>query len=206
MVLAAGGYYFAQFVTESAELYDPASGSWTATSSLSAARTQHTATLLPNDRVLVAGGSDSSGNALASAELYDPASGSWTATGNLNTARYGFTATLLPNDKVLVAGGVVNSGPPFFTASAELYDPATGSWTATGDLNTGRTQHTATLLLNGKVLLQGELIATATIRRARNCMIRRAGAGLSPAISTPHAMGIRRRCCPTARYCYRRIR
>ena len=89
----------------SAELYDPASGTWTATGRLNTARYIHTATLLQNGMVLVAGGRDSNFMASASAELYDPASGSWTATGSLNTARQLHTATLLQNRKVLVAGG-----------------------------------------------------------------------------------------------------
>src|SRR6188472_3629271 len=80
-------------------------GTWAATGSLNTARYRHTASLLPNEMVLVAGGVDSSGNSLNSAELYDPASGTWTATGSLNNARSVHTASLLPNGMVLVAGG-----------------------------------------------------------------------------------------------------
>src|SRR5947199_9022132 len=73
-------------------------------------------------------------------------------TGSLATARYFHTATLLPNGKVLVAGGDGN-GPS--QESAELYDPASGTWTATGSLSPGTSEHTATLLPNGKVLVAG---------------------------------------------------
>jgi hypothetical protein len=129
------------------------SGVFSNTGSLNTERYNHTATLLPNGKVLVAGGVGTNGNSLASAELYDPASGTWTATGNLHTERVGHTATLLPNGKVLVAGGVDRNGNSL--ASAELYNPASGTWTATGDLNTEREDHTATLLPNGKVLVAG---------------------------------------------------
>ena len=98
--------------------------------------THHTATLLPNGKVLVAGGFIGGSGYLSSAELYDPASGNWTATGSLNNARSYHTATLLPNGKVLVAGGLGTDGVVF--SSAELYDPASGNWTATGSLNTAR--------------------------------------------------------------------
>jgi N-acetylneuraminic acid mutarotase len=149
-VLVAGGGY------ASSELYDPARGTWTPTTGpLKTARYQHTATLLANGQVLVAGGDDTH-FVLASAELYDPALGTWTPTaGTLNTARFGHTATLLANGKVLVAGGY-DAARSHALASAELYDPALGTWTpTTGTLNTTRVYHTATLLANGQVLVAG---------------------------------------------------
>ena len=130
----------------------PASGGWTATGSLATGRYAHTATLLPNGRVLVAGGWGDEG-ILASAELYDPASGTWTATGSLATARNLHTATLLPNGKVLIAGGYHGDFAPL--AKAELYDPASATWTSTGTLAIPRYGHTATLLFNGTVLVAG---------------------------------------------------
>src|SRR5436190_17672226 len=153
-VLVAGGR---DFVTgrSSAELYDPATGTWTTTGSLTTALFAHTATLLPSGKVLVAGG----GGAPSSAELYEPSSGTWATTGSLATGRVFHTATLLPNGKVLVAGGwPASSGgpdPPPSVSSAELYDPAAGTWTTTGSLATGRDIPTATLLPNGRVLVAG---------------------------------------------------
>ena len=142
----------------SAELYDPASGTWTPTGSLTNGRSQHTATLLPNGKVLVAGGIAGFFD-VGSAELYDPASGTWTPTGSLNHARRSHTATLLPDGKVLVAGGFFDMPGTILggnaISSAELYDPASGTWTMTGSLATPRYQHTATLLPNGKVLVAG---------------------------------------------------
>src|SRR5262245_26028003 len=107
--------------------------SWVATGNLNKPRADHTATLLPNGKVLIAGGITQTGQSTSitnSAEVYDPATGSWSATGNLNLPRYLHTATLLPNGKVLVAGGNTSPAPPAFgiTNSAELYDPATGMW------------------------------------------------------------------------------
>ena len=85
----------------SAELYDPTTGTWSATGSLTTARESHTATLLPNGKVLVAGGITC---AIASAEVYHPASGSWRCWQPRHRTLC-HTATLLPNGKVLVAGG-----------------------------------------------------------------------------------------------------
>jgi Galactose oxidase, central domain/Kelch motif len=163
-VLVAGGgdnRDGSTFPVASAELYDPGTGSWTATGNMATVREGHTATLLPDGKVLVAGGTGKSiGNSspsLASAELYDPSSGSWAATGNMNGARTDQTATLLPDGKVLVAGGSGNgnSNNDRSLASAELYDPSSGSWTATGNMAAGRTAQTATLLHDGKVLVAG---------------------------------------------------
>jgi VCBS repeat-containing protein len=125
---------------------------WRATGNLNIGRVEHTATLLPNGKVLVAGGYDSR-DFLNSAELYDPATGKWSRTGNLTTARGGHTATLLLNGKVLVAGGNLSS--PLVVNSAEIFDPATETWSATGNLVAFRLGHTATLLPSGKVLVVG---------------------------------------------------
>jgi WD40 repeat protein len=141
------------------QLYDPATGTWSFTGSLRQARRFHSTTLLPNGKVLVAGGSDTNGTSLASAELYDPATGNWSLTGSLAKRRASHTATLLPNGKVLVAAGYFFVPPATsddgVIASAELYDPSTGSWSATGSLQTAREFHTATLLTNGEVLVAG---------------------------------------------------
>src|SRR5205809_4947782 len=107
-VLVAGGTIDGSQVFSSTELYDPATGTWTATGSLGTARYRHTATLLPSGKVLVAGGVN--GSDLHSTELYDPATGTWTATGSLGTAHKNHTATLLPNGKVLLAGGEGGGG------------------------------------------------------------------------------------------------
>lgn len=132
--------------------------SWIPTGSLNTARAGHTATLLTNGKVLVVGGNSGSfnSNTLDSAELYDPVNGTWSVTGSLKQSRSYHTATLLPNGLVLVAGGEVVSGQSFvLTRTAELYDPGAGEWRSTGDLNTGRDLHTATLLQNGNVLVAG---------------------------------------------------
>jgi N-acetylneuraminic acid mutarotase len=144
--------------TSTAQLYDPATGSWTGTGSLQTTRNHHTATLLPNGKVLVAGGFDVNGTEIAIAELYNPATGTWSVTGSLGTARDSHTATLLANGKVLVAGGYIFTANYHGTRlldSAELYDPATGKWTPTGNLTFARYSHTATLLSNGQVLVAG---------------------------------------------------
>jgi uncharacterized delta-60 repeat protein len=156
-VLVAGGFGNSfPGPLSSAELYDPAVGAWTATGPLNFAHYFHTATLLPDGKVLVVGGADSLFRSVPASELYDPATGTWTATGSLNTPRFHHTETLLPSGKVLVAGGVFQTLTNSTSlSSAELYDPATGTWAATGAMNSSRAQHSATSLPNGKVLVVG---------------------------------------------------
>jgi large repetitive protein len=129
---------------------------WLNTGSAATGRAWHTATLLPNGKVLVAGGQDDATDRLASCELYDPATGTWSPTGPLTEGRNSHTATLLPNGKVLVAGG--DSNDAGWVASCELYDPANGTWSPADPLTAARRSHTATTLLpNGKVLVAGGL-------------------------------------------------
>jgi N-acetylneuraminic acid mutarotase len=157
VLVAAGASLTSGALTlrNSAELYDPASGSWTTTGSLATARVFHTETLLPTGKVLVTGGSNFSSVIYDTAELYDPATGLWSATGRMTTARISHTATLLANGKVLAAAGFNNEPVNFSQRSAELFNPATENWSPTADLNTARGNHKATLLEGGKVLISG---------------------------------------------------
>lgn len=139
----------------SAETYQtPGADSWTPTGSLVNGRSGHATTLLANGRLLVAGGVTSSGVS-ATAELYDPATGLWTSTGPLVTARSGATATLLNDGKVLMTGGNGVDFYPYSINSAEIYNPATGQWTATTPMSFERGGHTATRLADGRVLIAG---------------------------------------------------
>lgn len=153
-VLIAGGYN-GNYLS-SAELYDPAARTFTPTSGMVTARNGHVATLLPNGKVLLAGGVGVGWSFLADAELYDPATNTFTTTGNMLAARESHTATLLANGKVLVAGGHRGRRAAItIYSSAEIYDPATGRFSATGDMTRIRHKHEAVLLADGRVLILG---------------------------------------------------
>ncbi|WP_437602871.1 kelch repeat-containing protein [Sorangium sp. So ce590] len=140
------------------EVFDPDSGTWRVVGPIGQVRIGHTATLLPDGRVLVAGGyayldgQSSEIRSLKHAELFDPISGTWQPVIPMNTARHKHTATLLENGKVVVAGGRNQDG---YLDSAELFDPASGRWLPLGPMLAPRQSHTATLLLNGQVLVAG---------------------------------------------------
>jgi hypothetical protein len=158
-VLVAGGWNAGSTAFASAELYDPSSGTFSGAGNMTVPRAGHTATLLNNGKVLIAGGnSDTSGAAVSSAELYDPSTNTFTATpGSMTAARVAHTGTLLQSGKVLIAGGDVsfNISSGQSLASAETFDPSTGTFTATSNMTAPRESHTATLLSSGKVLITG---------------------------------------------------
>jgi hypothetical protein len=154
-VLVAGGEDAKFNALASAELYNPATGKFTPTGSMTTPRAGQSATLLPDGQVLIAGGT----GATAAAELYNPATGKFTATGSMSGARTGNIGTLLPDGDVLVTGAA-SSG-----LFAERYHPATGQWSnASTGLGTCRPnaacrEHsTATLLGTGNVLVAGGFV------------------------------------------------
>jgi hypothetical protein len=159
-VLVAGGVQNIGFRSElaSAEIYDPARGTFTPTAPMHTPREGHTATLLRDGRVLIAGGSDNGVHTLASAEIYDPSSGAWTRTGDMTQPREAQVAVRLNSGKVLIAGGGRGDLPGGYIAyqTAEIYDPAAGAFTALrAQMHLDRVGAGAMLLDDGRVLIVG---------------------------------------------------
>ncbi|MEP7340283.1 MAG: kelch repeat-containing protein [Acidobacteriota bacterium] len=150
-VLVVGGYAgLLSFAHDRAELFDPATLTWSATGALNFARYSPTATLLPDGKVLVAGGVNRLDRPTAS-EIYDPVTGKWAIAANIKLPRSGHTATSLPDGNVLLAGGAVSETG----RETEIYNPATGTWRSGSSLNFSKTSPIAVRLASGKVLITG---------------------------------------------------
>ena len=165
-VLIEGGASNSVEALNTAEIYDPATGTWSMTGKMKEGRQQHSAALLSDGRVLVTGGNidrtpctDLCVNTITESELYDPSTGQWKVVGEMTIARSFFTTTLLPTGKSMAVGGRVHTGPDYFDfhaiAWADLYDPATRKWSATGTMSISREDHSTSLLSNGQVLVAG---------------------------------------------------
>lgn len=159
-VLVAGGLSTCApgcSATNTAEIYDPSTGTWASTGNLPTPLFQQAASRLISGQVLLSGGSSIACPyacaPTANAELYNPSTGQWTSTAPMQAARESHTSTLLLNGQVLVAGGAGADGSAL--ASAEVYDPATGAWTQTGSMSVSRAFQSATLLPFGVVLVVG---------------------------------------------------
>ena len=162
-VLAAGGGIEGApgwASTASAEVFDPKTGVWSIAAPMSVARARQTATLLPDGEVLVAGGATTfqgaTGSVTATAEMYNPESNAWRAAAPMSEPRYIHGAALLKDGRVLVAGGwrsTSNSDPS--RATAEIYDPTTNRWAATGLMTAARADFGLVALADGRVLAAG---------------------------------------------------
>ncbi len=158
-----------------AELYDPATGSWTATGSLPAARTDFTLTRLNSGQVLLAGGYDNAWTPVASAYLYNPSTGTWSVAASMRFPRANPAATLLGDGTALVSGGTtLVHGIRQATATAEVFTPSPflrigGTWTTTGAMPLPRTRHSAVRLarnLGSEVLVVGGNDGSGGLRAA----------------------------------------
>ena len=144
-----------------AGLYNPSNDTFVSTGSLTTPRDGATAVLLSNNTVLISGGTDDAGNVLANAEIYGISAGTFQANGpQMTVGRLGQTATLLSDGQhVLIVGGLTafgdNNNPAVYSASAELYNVDTHTFTATGSMTVIRSNFTSTLLVGGTVLVVG---------------------------------------------------
>ena len=167
-----GGTLFQPTATDSTEIYVPLTKSFVTGPTMSVERTLHQAVRLADGRVLLCGGADTAGNVTTSCEIFDPATNSIAPTGSLNSPRAGHAATLLANGLVLVTGGLADYVNPTVNLLAvlntaqdtgELFDPATGVWTAlTATMTSARSGHSQTVLPDGTLLLVGGIFGAAT--------------------------------------------
>jgi hypothetical protein len=155
-VLVTGGFDNAGMPLASAERYDPRIKSFVPEGSMTTPRARQIQVTLPSGNILVAGGvTDAHHTPTKSAELFNLDTGTFGAVGNMTTPRRSARAVLLHNGKVLIVGGIIGTSSADATATAELYDPKTKTFSATGSMTTAREYPTATRLESGDVLVAG---------------------------------------------------
>ena len=153
-VLVAGGFNGAWLA--STEIYDPRSGTFSPGPDLTEPRSDHLTIALRDGRVLFAGGTSTGYSFLASADLLDPTRLTVARTGSMSVARESHVGVLLPNGNVLIAGGHAGRRADIrLYDTAELYDPATGTFRPTGSMTHRRHKHAGGLLADGRVLITG---------------------------------------------------
>jgi hypothetical protein len=167
-VLTSGGNS-RTFARDATKVYDPANGGWTWAGNMAGAlRERHTATTLADGSVFIAGGFGT--GTLNTSERYDPATGTFTFTGWMTGPRSDHTATLLSDGRVLVVGGFSGGQDLTPVATAEVWNPTTGSWAPVAPMPGPRALHTATRLPNGKVLVAGGVAADGTLALATTAL------------------------------------
>ena len=158
MAVGGAGNFDTQLETARAEIFDPATGSWTVTGDLNTPRASVKTIALTDGRVLAAGGFGSYIQAFGdspTSEIYDPETGEWDVTGPMSVQRFRHTLTLLPDGRVLAVGGEEQVGDYMLLSSTEIFDPETNAWSAGPELSQPRSGHSATLMPDGNVLLAG---------------------------------------------------
>src|SRR5467141_1538650 len=151
-VLVAGGTVSGGGATNSAEIYDPLSGTWTSIAGgMVEARSGAAAALLQDGRVLIAGG-ESSGVASTTLEIFDPVAGQFSAAGVMSSPRTKHAMAVLADGRVIIIGGSNGTAP---VATTDIFNPVAGSVAAGPSLATRRSGHSATTLLDGRVLVVG---------------------------------------------------
>ncbi len=163
-LLANGKALLAGGNNVNAELYDPATGTWSSGGATPSMQIFATATPLGpayGNKVLLVGGYGTGSNGTNTA-IYDPATNSWSAGPPMVQPRVNHATTLLPDGRVLVLGGAPSINNPASVATAEVYDPAANSWSSFPSMTAARQYHTATALADGRVLVLGGYVNTAT--------------------------------------------
>ena len=165
----SNGNYFTKLL-DSAEIYDPATGAWTLLPPMANFRAGHSASLLPDGRVLIAAGTEGNnahelsdvldllGTSLKDSELFEPSTNTWSSGPNLPEPKAGHGAITLDDGRILITGGITHVtifGLPIpdFSNQASVYDPSTNSFSAAGRIGAKRALFTQSLMPDGRVAI-----------------------------------------------------